>query len=324
MIKQLFTALLALSSFISHSATLPIPTELKGKTITVVVPYGPGGNSDVVARQLAGKVTAKTGMKTIVVNKPGASGSLGAEFVATSKPDGLTICQCETGPAFLNTIMKLPGSPDKGSLLPVSGSIESILAIVVAGNAPFNDMKELMAYLKKNNTKAAYASTGSMSLIWSEQLLNFGGVKGVESLLYKSQAEALTSVLSGVTVFVVAGTGDAVRLVDSGKLKAIAVGSQKRLPIWPDVPTMKETFPKMVMTNFNGIYVPKETPSNIQEFINSAWSDAVWDVDTIAVLHAKGILPIGGDLKRAQAFHDMYYADREQLYKKYGKLLDKK
>lgn len=311
-----------LSITLAVSAAPQIPESMRGRTISVVVPYGPGGNSDIVARQLAQQVTVRTGMKTVVINKPGASGSIAASFVAGSAPDGLTVCQCETGPAFFNRIIGLAGSPDKDSLVPVSASIEGVLGLAVSGTSPIQDMRGLVEYLKSNSKTAAFASTGSIALAWSEEFLDSAHVTGVQSILYKSQAEALTSVVSGVTVFVIAGTGDLVKLAEAGRVRVLAVGSTSRVPVMPKVPTMAEAFAPFVYTNLNGVYAPRATPVAIQQFLNEAWSDAVWNASTITFLHQRGILPAGGDLKRARALHDSYYRSRESLYKKYKSAID--
>jgi tripartite-type tricarboxylate transporter receptor subunit TctC len=318
--KLLAIILLAISS---QAYAIAVPPELQGKTISIVVPYGPGGNSDIMARMLALKVTEQTGVKTVIINKPGAGGVIGSEFVASSKPDGLTLCQCETGPAFMNQIMGEAGAPVKGALVPLSINLEGVLTIAVRGDAPYNDLKGMMLYLD-NLKGSGYSSTTGLATLWAEAALDLGKVKSKPvAIVYKSQAEAITAVLSGVTTFVVAGTGDVVKLAEAGKLKILAVGSAKRLPILPNIPTIAESYPELTMTNINGIYGPVGLDSNVKEFINEAWANATWSADSIQTFHNKGLIPIGGDLKRAQAIYEVNYKAREVLFKKYGKLLSK-
>ncbi len=322
MIKNILLVAITMLASSSYATSLVVPAALKGKVISVIVPYGAGGQSDVTARQLAEKVQKKTGLTVNVINRPGASGNIGAMSVANSDPNGLTVCQCETGPAFVNEIMGITGSPARGQLVPISVNIENALAVIVSANAPYDTIPELMTYLKSHSSTAGYAATGSISVLWSEQMLDFGGVKGMQPIIYKSQAEALTSIISGFTAFVIASPGDAVKLIDGKRLKALAVGSDRRLPMWPNVPTLKETYP-MTMVNYNGIYAPAGVPKPIQEFLNYAWNEATWDIDNVLIFHNKGILPVGGDLPRAQAFFDRYYKGRKDLYLKYSTLVEK-
>lgn len=317
MFKQILLTLMVFISLVTNANSTVIPLELQGKTITIVVPYGPGGNSDLVARQLAQQVSFNTGIKTVVLNKPGAGGSIAAAYVAESKPDGLTLCQCETGPAFFNKIIGIPGSPNKDDLIPISSSMESVLAIAVIGNSKINNIKDLAQYLNDNPKTASYATTGSVSLAWSTEILSIAKVNGIPPILYKSQAEAITSVMSGVTTFLIGGIGDMIKLSEAGKLKILVVGSNNRVPLLPAIPTLRESFAPLTYTNLNGIYAPKNTPLNIQEYLNTIWSDAVWSASTIAFFHARGILPIGGDLSRAKLIHNTYYKSREALYGKY-------
>ena len=318
-------AILSLMAVSTSAQSLPtIPDSLQGKTISVVVPYGPGGNSDIVARQLAQQVTLQTGIKTIVINKPGASGSIAASFVAASKPDGLTLCQCETGPAFFNEIVGLPGSPKKDDLIPISGSIEGILAIAVSGTSDIHTIKELVEYLRSHQDTTSFASTGSISLAWTEEFLSVAKVQGVQSILYKSQAETIASVMGGVTNFLIGGIGDMVKLSEAGKLRILAVGYEKRVPVIPQVPTMREAFAPIVYTNLNGIYAPKGTPADLQLFLNKTWSNAVWSASTISFLHSRGIIPVGGDLPQAKSIHNLYYKSRQNLYVKYRSQIDGK
>lgn len=323
MFKKLITLSIALCCTITFAQKLHVPPEIIGKTIRVIVPYGPGGNSDTTARQLAAKMSIQIGVNVIVVNKPGASGSIGASFVAESLPDGLTVCHCETGPSILNKMAGVPGSVSRGDLVPVSASFENSLAIIGPGNAPYNTMKEFMDFMRANSKTASYATTGSLSLLWTEQILAAGGVKGLPPILFKSNAEALNSVMSGVTSFLVAGASDTTKLIEAGKLKVIAIGSVNRLPLWPNVPTIADTYPKMYMVNYMGIFTPKGVPKNVLVFLNAGWSNAVWSSEVVANWHTKGMSPIGGDLNRAQAVYDRFYKEREALYKERGNLLDK-
>ena len=157
--KKLLTLLLLSLCLTTHARD--IPAELAGKTITVIVPYGPGGNSDITARQLARTVEQITGLNIIVSNRPGASGTIGTQALTQSDPNGLTLGQFETGPAIVNAIQGLPNAPSRDQLIPVSASIESSLALIVSADTPAGTVQEFVAYLQQQK-RLSYATVGGI------------------------------------------------------------------------------------------------------------------------------------------------------------------
>ena len=318
--KKFLTLLLVSLCLTAQSRDIPV--ELTGKNITVIVPYGPGGNSDITARQLAKTVEQITGLNIMVINRPGASGTIGTQALTQAVPNGLTLGQFETGPAMVNTIQGLPNSPTRDQLVPVSASTESSLALIVGADIPANTVQEFVVYLQQQK-QLNYATVGGIGTLMTEAFLDTARVQGIQAILYKSQADTLRSVAAKETSFVLSAIGDAQGLIDAKKVKALAVGSRVRSAQHPDIPALAEIYNGFVTVNYNGVFAPRGTPTHILEYLNWAWNRATVDPETSAAIVHRGNVPLGGDLSQARLFYNTYYTNREQLYKKYQHLLSK-
>lgn len=297
-----------------------MPAELVGRNITVIVPYGPGGNSDITARQLARGVEQTTGLSVIVVNRPGASGIVGTQQLLQAEPNGLTLGQFETGPAMVNAIQGLPNAPSREQLIPVSASIESSLALIVSADVAIGSVQDFMRWLQQKD-RANYATVGGIQTLMTEALLETAKVRSVRAVTYKSQAETLRSVVSGETAFVLASVGDAQGLIDAGRLKVLAVGSRVRSPLLPTVPALAEIYPGFVTVNYNGVFAPRGTPSHIVNYLNWAWAQAVADPSVHTSLVARHNVPLGGSVEQARHYYNSYYDSRRSLFQQYRHLL---
>lgn len=318
MIKNLLQLLLLVICLSGQAR--PLPPELAGKTISVIVPYGPGGNSDITARQLARGVEQITGLSVIVINRPGASGIVGTQQLLQAEPNGLTLGQFETGPAMVNAIQGLPNAPSREQLIPVSASIESSLALIVSSDVASTSVQDFMRWLQQKD-RANYATVGGIQTLMTEALLDTVKVRSVRGVTYKSQAETLRSVVSGETAFVLASVGDAQGLIDAGRLKVLAVGSRARSPLLPTVPALTEIYPGFVTVNYNGVFAPRGTPLHIVNYLNWAWAQAVADPGVHTSLVARHNVPLGGSVEQAWHYYNSYYDSRRSLFQQYRHLL---
>lgn len=316
--KTFFAMLVAAVMSLSAQART-VPPELVGKTITLIVPYGAGGNSDVSARQLAKTVERITGLTIVVVNRPGASGNLGALALAQSEPNGLTLAQLETGASMFNAIQGMPNAVTRDQLVPVSASFESSLAVVVTADIPANTVPEFMEWLRKQ-PKPNFSTTGSFQSMLTMSVLDAGRTPDVQAITYKSMAECLRAVAAGETAFVMSSVGDAQALIDGKRVKVLAVGSRARNPALPSTPALNEIYPGLNIGNYNGIFAPQGTPSHLVDYLNWAWDQAILDPETRATLIKRDNVPLGGNVSRARAIFDNYYESRTQLQKKYRHL----
>lgn len=230
------------------------------KAITAIVPFPPGGSTDSVARAIAPKMASTLGQNVIVDNKPGATGAIGASYVARAKPDGYTFLVASIGVFATNPFLQknLPYDPAKDfDLLTVAVRAPNVL--VATPNFPVNNIAELLAYLKKNPDKVTFANSGSGSsdhlttvLFWQKS-----GTSGI-NVPYKGGAPAIADLLGGQTDVSFQNINVVVNHIKAGKLKALAITSDKRSPLLPNVPTLAESGVKDVdVYSWQGIAAPK-------------------------------------------------------------------
>jgi tripartite-type tricarboxylate transporter receptor subunit TctC len=264
-----------LAAALVAALAIPLAAQTQGwptrQAIKFVVVYPPGGASDVTARLIGAKLTESLGQSVVIENKPGANGILAMEYVAKSAPDGYTLLMANLGPNAINPVVykKLPYDAIKDyAAITLTTIVPQI--VVVTPTLPIKSIAELIAHAKANPDKVTFASAGNgASNHLSGELLNaMAGIK-MQHIPYKGDAPSIVDVMSG-TVNVALPTAVAVMSqVKSGKLRAIAVTSAKRLPSLPDVPTVAETLPGYEAVSWGGVMAPAGTPPEIIAKLNS-------------------------------------------------------
>lgn len=264
------------------------------RTITIVVPYAPGGAADALARVLASKMASKLGATVIVENRSGASGTIGAAYVAKSLPDGYTMLYDAT-PYSINPHLfpNLPYAPN--ALQPLSLVSLASNVLIVKGNSPDKTVQDLIARAKAKPGKVNFASGGSgtvqrMAAELFRQKLNLDMVH----VPYKSGGPAITDVTGGQVDFMFATVAASAGLVDAGKLRALAVSSPKRSPRLPNVPTVGQTvIPGFEVYEWNGVFVPAATPPSIVAALQKAIGESLQDPDVKKRFTEMGAEPVG-------------------------------
>jgi tripartite-type tricarboxylate transporter receptor subunit TctC len=247
------------------TARLPIAIGQPGypnRPIRLVVPYAPGGNTDLVARIYADKLSTILGTPVVVENRAGAGTVVGTEYVARSLADGYTILFGTSAYAINASLYPaLPYDPEK-SLDVISVVAEVPLVLSVNPKIPVNSSTEFVELLRKNPDKYTFASAGNGSAIhMAVELLKYQEKVVVTHVPYKGAGPALMAVVAGQVDFIIDAVSTSAPLVKSGRLKALAVTSEKRSTVLPDIPTMKEVgFQDYSTTIWNAILVPAGTP----------------------------------------------------------------
>lgn len=239
------------------------------RPVNLVVPYAPGV-TDLEARKLAEGLSKELGQPIVVQNKSGAGGAIGAQFVATAKPDGYTLLYA--APAVV-TISPLTGStPYKfDDLQPIARTTTSPHVLAASVNAPYKNGKDMIAYAKKNPGKVVFGSSGAGTAVHlaGEAFADSAGIE-ILHVPYKGLAPAITDVLGGSADFVI-GLPVAIKpQVDGGKLNAIAQFGAERNANMPHVPTLKELGVNLSLSVDLGIFAPVGTPKEIITKINAA------------------------------------------------------
>lgn len=236
------------------------------KPVSYIVPFTPGGSTDVIGRTLSQKLAESLGQPFLVDNKPGAAGAVGASYVAKAKPDGYTLFGGTISTHAINASLykNLPYDPVK-DFEPVSLIAFLPNVLIVNPNLGVNTVAELVALLKREPSRRNFASSGAGT---STHLAGemFGDLIGVPltHVPYKGTPPAMIDVSSGQVTFMFDQMTAALSLVQAGKLKLLAVTTGKRIALAPNLPTMIEAgVPKFEMSSWQAVYAPKGTPKPI-------------------------------------------------------------
>ena len=285
-IKPLVAAV-ALAAGLAHAAFPERP-------ITIVVPYAPGGGADAVARVIATRMGAKLGGSVIVDNKPGASGTIGASFVAKAPADGYTMLYDAT-PYSINPHL-FPKMPYAGTALqPLSLVLLAPNVLIVKADSPLKNVNDLIARAKAQPGKLNFASGGSGTVqrlaaeLFRQQL----GLDMVH-VPYKSGGPAIADVMGGQVDFMFGTVAATYPLVSGGKLRALAVSAPERSRRLPDVPTVAEAaIPGYEAYEWNGVFLPAGTPAPIAAQLQQAVADVLKEEEVRQRLTDLGAQPIG-------------------------------
>lgn len=264
------------------------------RTVTIVVPYAPGGAADALARVLAGKMATKLGTSVIVENRAGASGTIGAAAVAKAAADGYTVLYDAT-PYSINPHL-FPQMPyASNALQPLSLVSLAPNVLIVKTDSPFKSVQDLIAKAKAQPGKVNFASGGSGTVqrLASELFRQKLGLDMVH-IPYKSGGPAITDVMGGQVDFMFSTVAASSPLIDGGKLRALAISSPKRLPRLADVPTVAESvIPGYEVYEWNGVFVPANTPADVRAKLQKAVAESLQEEDVKKRFTDVGAQPIG-------------------------------
>lgn len=275
-----------------------------GKPIRLIVPYPPGGFTDVTARLIGQKLGERLGQTVVVDNKSGANGTLGVDTLAKAPADGYTLAVVIAAHAANTTLYaKLPYDPRK-DLAGVSLIGISPLVAAVNNDAPFKTVPELIAYAKKNPGKVSFGSSGNGSAVHltTELLKSVTGTDMVH-IPYRGAAAALTDLMGGqIQLFMDAAQG-LIQPGRSGKVRLIGVAAEKRLPVLPEVPTfIEQGLTGFTGSTWAGLLAPAGTPQPVLRRVSEEVAQIVRLDDVKAKLEAMGTIPMGSSPAEFDAF----------------------
>jgi tripartite-type tricarboxylate transporter receptor subunit TctC len=270
-------ALFALPAFTALPAFAQ--SDYPTKAIRIIVPFAPGGSGDITSRLVGKYIEDKTGHPFVVENKPGANGIVGALAVKAAPADGYTLMLATTSTNAANIHMyRNPGyDPEKDfQVVGVIGSSGAFL--VMPADSPFKTLADLLAYAKANPGKLNFGYFNASSQVPAEVLGTKAGVQW-QGVAYKAIGNAWTDLYAGAIQFMfvdlTAGRGQVV----AGKARPLAITLPQRSPLYPDLPTLSESFPGLTTTGFLAVAVPKATPRPVQEKLNVLINEAISSPD---------------------------------------------
>jgi tripartite-type tricarboxylate transporter receptor subunit TctC len=266
------------------------------RPVTVVVPFTPGGSSDITARTVAAKLQESLGQTFIIDNKPGANGGLGGKYVAQAKPDGYTLFVGSIGVFAINPILykDLGYDPVRDYDL-LSIAVRTPNALVTRPDFPARNVAELVEYLKKNPGKVSFASSGTGSsdhltavLFWQKT-----GTTGIH-VPYKGGSAAHLDLIAGNVDVSFQNLGAVTTHVKGGKMKLLAVTGDKRDPSVPSVPTMTEAgVPGLEVYSWQAFVAPRGLPQNVKDRLQPALIAAIRNPDVVKKFNEMGFEVVG-------------------------------
>jgi tripartite-type tricarboxylate transporter receptor subunit TctC len=289
-IATAFAAAAVLSSAVLAATTDSYPA----RPIRVIIPYPPGGTSDILARLIGGKLTESWKQQVIVDNRTGASGNIGLEHGARATPDGHTFVLSDIGNAVISSILftKLPFNVLK-DFAPVTIVSYSPHMLMTNVKTPVATTEELIAYAKARPGKLNFPTGlgGAPHLAG----LSFAQRAGIDWVYVptKGGASSVAAMMAGEGDAMFLGMLQSLPHVNSGRLKLIAISSEKRLSTHPKVPTVSETFPGFVTGSWQGILAPARTPPERVARVNAEVARILKLPDVIAFLNSQGTTPMG-------------------------------
>lgn len=274
------------------------------RTVRIVVPYAPGGNTDFTARVIAGKLTEIFGQQVVVENRAGGATNIGSDLVAKAAPDGYTILMGGAANAInMSLYQKLPYDTLR-DFAPVSLCVKGANVLAVHPSVPVKNIKELIALAKTKPGKLNYASSGlgSSNQMAGELFKMMAGVNIVH-VPYKGNAPALTDTIGGQVEMIFSGVPLLVPHIQGGRIRAIGIGSLKRFPALPQVPTIDEAGLKgYEATTWFGMLAPIKTPKEIVARLNVEVGKILASAEVSEKFINEGVEPMGGSTDFFTAF----------------------
>jgi tripartite-type tricarboxylate transporter receptor subunit TctC len=266
------------------------------RAIRIIVPFPAGGAADALPRIVGARLAKKWGQPVVVENRTGASGSIGAEAVWRADPDGYTLLATPPAPLVINPSLYKKLSYDPAQLVPVTvvAAIPSVL-LVNAAKVPATTLQEFVALVRANPDKYNYASQGTttVSFLTTEMFKTAAGGLRITHVPYKGTAPGLAALLAGEVEIMFDNLGVTMQHVRSGRLRALAVGSGKRVPALPEVPAMAEFYPGFASVAWFSVSAPPKTPASIAEKLSRAIAEALKEPEVAVRLADLSAEPIG-------------------------------
>ena len=308
--KWLLLPVAAWLAFAVHAQTYP------AKPVRVIVPFSPGGATDIVTRLVGQKLNEMWGQTVVVDNRAGASGNIGAELAARSAPDGYTLFMTSGSIVAANQHMfkKLPYNAEK-DLAPITNVASGPQIVAVHPSFPAKNIKDLIAIAKAKPGAITFGSAGvaTQTHLAAENFLFAAGINAVH-IPYKGEGPAIVDLVAGQIIFVTPNLSAAIAFVQSGRLRALGVTSRQRAPQVKDVPAVAETLPGFENLGWFGLMAPAGTPRSVIDKVHG---------DTVKVLASSDIRKRFDDIGMApvgNAPADFANAIREEAVR-WGKVI---
>ena len=296
------------------------------RPVQLIVPYAPGGSSDLLARLLGDGLSKRWGQQVVVENKAGAGGLIGTEAAAKAAPDGYTLYLATDGPLTIAATLHRHLPYDwKRDFAPISMMAVGYQILLLSPKLPATDLKEFIALAKENPGKYNFASigVGSAPHLAAELFLSMVGLKLTHVPYRGSSQQCISALISGDVAMFMVGTSTALPFVQAGKVRGLAVTAPNRIDSLPDVPTFAELgMPKMDYSLWFAIEAPSGTPAAIIQKVHDDIAAVVADTSYQQALHIRGFEAQSDTPEQLAAFLQNSYVQLKPLIERLGLQVD--
>jgi len=298
--------MLCVTSVGAHATAVPDQSiKFPEQPIRIVVGFAAGSSIDVVTRLVAQRMAARAGQPVIVENRPGAGGSIAADYVARANPDGYALLAINSGYAIAPAIYKNLTFDPARDLIAVAQMTSMPHVLLSPPKLPANDIRELIALAKADPGKynLGSAGVGNADHLAGELLESMAGIELVH-IPYKGGPQVMTDVVNGNVAVFFSGLPGALPMIQAGKVKALGVGTAQRSWALPDVPAIAETLPGYDVSLWYGLVAPAGTPDKIVDMLSKTVAEVLEEPDTSKTLRQIGVDPAPPGARQFQALID--------------------
>lgn len=301
---------------VAISATMALPATAQTwptKAVRIIVPFAPGGSTDLVARMVGQKLSTLWGQPVVIENRAGAGGNVGADLVAKAPADGYTLLMASGSITINPHIYKNMPFDTAKDLVPITNVASGPMLVVVPESSPVKNVKELIDLAKANPGKVNFGSAGVGSQVHLAAE-NFADAAGIDiaHVPYRGEAPAYADLIGKQIQMMVGNFAAASALLGNGRLRALAVTGKERSQQLPDVPTVSEAgLPGFENTGWFGLLAPAGTPANVINTVQADTAKVLAETDTKARLYVQGMAPVGNtsaDFAKAMAAESVRWA----------------
>jgi tripartite-type tricarboxylate transporter receptor subunit TctC len=295
------------------------------RPLKIIIPFPPGGPTDILGRIVAQKLSERLGQNVIVDNKPGASGMIGADVVAKAAPDGYTLLINASLHVINPSLYEKPRYDAIADFTPLSNLADVPLVLVVNAKTPVQTVKELIAWIKSSKTPVNFASSGNATAphLAGEAFKLATGIDNMQHVPYKGSSPALTDLLGGQVQLMFDSLPSSLAFIKSGALKAIAVTTQNRSSALPNVPTISEAaVPGFNFSTWYGVWAPAATPSALVDKLSSEIGHITRLPEVRERFLALGAEPVGSSAEDFAAFNKSELTKWARIVKQSGARVD--
>ena len=301
------------------------PQNYPSRQIKVIIPFPPGGPTDILGRIVAQKLGERLGQNVVIDNKPGASGMIGADMVAKSPPDGYTLLVNASLHVINPSLYEKSRYDAIADFTPLSNLADVPLVLVVNAKTPVQNVKELIAWIKSSKTPVNFASSGNAAAphLAGEAFKVAAGIENMQHIPYKGSSPALTDLIGGQVQLMFDSLPSSQSFIKAGTLKAIAVTTLRRSSALPNIPTIAESgLPGFNISTWYGMWAPASTPSAIVEKLSLEISQITRLPEIREKFLSLGAEPVGNTAEEFAAFNKSELTKWARIVKQSGARVD--